>query len=1019
MESKSGHDMLLTSLRGLVNMMLKSHASGSGKHTSVVDAHPLLRNLCVALEQILSHGIKHAVPASRFKRKGAPLLWAFLAQLEVCDGARGTAAIQTIRSLELLKTDADRVRALIKYALVEGSLDEYLQALLDVPDGIQTYYEPHALMASPEHAPLLVSFVVPLKALNFDLDMLDVQFEEFERPAEKTVVSNIMFEVETTPGRSPSPTPQAVLSPALAARKDREAQPSPRKPGSSGSSGRTRRRKRKGKKSRAGGNSRNSAEAPASSVAVIRPANRKGEALRNAPPSALTPAPPILTVGEPEPEPAEEGGPRPNPTLAAHLARAAAASKAAAAKVAADDADSVYTKYRDPSTRIDPLAYIDAMSSGGDVPDDTLPGSDDDIVPEPDDADVAAPDLDSVVAAEPESDDADADVTAPKSDDADADVTAPKSDDADADVAAPEPDDVDTVVSEPDNAIVPEPGISFDHTPSLTPNELGTQPETLLAADGAAESPTVPALAASTSALLARVESLLASESPAETPSAVQSPAKMPRPSDPTPEPVLDPGSAESSNISSFLESLWDFGESDAAGAAAVRPSAASRESEVDQATSTEVDESAEGNDAGLQLEFDDEWLTSELRTLNLPTPSVGGRTGVHSSNASSVAVRSRRRAKPLALAREPLLLTAANSEVQMMDALTSRILAPSSLDAATPAQVTSKALAGFFSICPLLPLPSLERALRAGSRSAMPQATSPVAPPDGRSSSRPRAWTPPRLRIIVYEEPPEAEARAIQCYGCGTALGQRAGLLRRKASGRLCTYFGRYLCSAVGCWTPAGGGSCSSIIPAKLLARFDTHSYPISALAAQFLDSVADEPAFDIAAINSSLYSLSKPLSSLRHYRSLLKEMRSFLTTCTSGVAAAVDDMVDDAPHLVSDPDLYSLADLLASTDGSLMRRMIAVRDKVLEHVASCPRCSALAMTCSLCDARPLYPFDEPHAYRCEDCNALFHIGCMRRIGNACPNCASDAASLQRIVAPAGRVRGLTKHDVRLPAPP
>ena len=58
MESKSGHDMLLTSLRGLVNMMLKSHASGSGKHTSVVDAHPLLRNLCVALEQILSHGIK-------------------------------------------------------------------------------------------------------------------------------------------------------------------------------------------------------------------------------------------------------------------------------------------------------------------------------------------------------------------------------------------------------------------------------------------------------------------------------------------------------------------------------------------------------------------------------------------------------------------------------------------------------------------------------------------------------------------------------------------------------------------------------------------------------------------------------------------------------------------------------------------------------------------------------------------------------------------------------------------------
>ena len=108
--------------------------------------------LCDAVEKILLYGIKMK------EFNGVPF-WGLLEKLEVlmppCIPLRNT--VGAVASISSLKNTVARARAWVRQILNDGHIDEAVMFIMAQSKLLQSYYNPDAVLLSPEDGPTLVS----------------------------------------------------------------------------------------------------------------------------------------------------------------------------------------------------------------------------------------------------------------------------------------------------------------------------------------------------------------------------------------------------------------------------------------------------------------------------------------------------------------------------------------------------------------------------------------------------------------------------------------------------------------------------------------------------------------------------------------------------------------------------------------------------------------------------------------------------------------------------------------------
>ncbi|XP_070694137.1 protein associated with UVRAG as autophagy enhancer [Pempheris klunzingeri] len=241
-------------------------------------------------------------------------------------------------------------------------------------------------------------------------------------------------------------------------------------------------------------------------------------------------------------------------------------------------------------------------------------------------------------------------------------------------------------------------------------------------------------------------------------------------------------------------------------------------------------------------------------------------------------------------------------------------------------------------------------------------------------------SWAPPRFQIIFTVHPTHrrSEVVALQhflCAGCGTKVEPK---YTKKL--RYCEYLGRYFCDC------CHSGS-DAVIPGRVLSCWDFGRYPVSDFSKQLLDSMWNQPLFDLSCVGKTLYSRVKELDKFRELQEQLLGIKKLLEACRlSGRVIAEFDQLP--AHVLEQPHLFSMDDLLKVKRGQLVVQARAVLHSALSHVENCQLCLARGFICEFCREKDIiFPFQSLICQRCPVCRACFHKHCF--VEKKCPKCA------------------------------
>lgn len=245
--------------------------------------------------------------------------------------------------------------------------------------------------------------------------------------------------------------------------------------------------------------------------------------------------------------------------------------------------------------------------------------------------------------------------------------------------------------------------------------------------------------------------------------------------------------------------------------------------------------------------------------------------------------------------------------------------------------------------------------------------------------------WAPPRPQVIYHvQTKPASRKIAIarqngRCPGCGTRVDAAS---EKRMS--YCEYLGKYFCRFC-------HENKITIIPGRILHKWDFHGYRVCNLAFGFIQQLFDEPLFDVQAVNPRLYARSGSLDECRRMRVELAKVAPYIRSCAihradlsatskrvSGAVECVHALDALPPVLTDDVHVYSLALLREVKDGTLRMRLEPVLAIALDHISGCELCLAKGFVCELCRAEaPIFPFQLNSVHECDDCHACYHSKC------------------------------------------
>ncbi|EGC34200.1 hypothetical protein DICPUDRAFT_153601 [Dictyostelium purpureum] len=172
--SKSSEFSILTDLNGYIQQLLditKSENDGvkEEEQTMIQDRNPSLLRICYCVEKILSNELKDVNFLS------STTMWDFLQNLPQCLPDTG-------RNVELAKdctkTSIGRGRVLIRLALNDGLLEEYISSLCFSEDVLKSYYKENALLRNSEFLMMFQSLIAMLSHIQFSLAVKDKDLDK-------------------------------------------------------------------------------------------------------------------------------------------------------------------------------------------------------------------------------------------------------------------------------------------------------------------------------------------------------------------------------------------------------------------------------------------------------------------------------------------------------------------------------------------------------------------------------------------------------------------------------------------------------------------------------------------------------------------------------------------------------------------------------------------------------------------------------------------------------------------------
>uniref|UniRef100_A0A1B6CXH4 RUN domain-containing protein n=1 Tax=Clastoptera arizonana TaxID=38151 RepID=A0A1B6CXH4_9HEMI len=249
--------------------------------------------------------------------------------------------------------------------------------------------------------------------------------------------------------------------------------------------------------------------------------------------------------------------------------------------------------------------------------------------------------------------------------------------------------------------------------------------------------------------------------------------------------------------------------------------------------------------------------------------------------------------------------------------------------------------------------------------------------------------WAPPRAQIIFTPHSPPKRRFMIskqnyRCAGCGVKVA-----IQYADKFRYCDYLGRYFCT--GCHT-----NQLAVIPGRVLQKWDFKKYQVSNFSYRLLDLSSSDPLFNISDLNSELYKKVRMLEKLKPLRLQIYHLKDFLLSCKFAVGFQ-EPLMKEPKHILTEPELYSMQDLLQVKSGELYQRLKEMVEKGLSHVSKCELCHARGFVCELCESPEIiFPWYLNTVNRCAKCGACFHISCLK-LKKECPRCLRISTRLKQ----------------------
>uniref|UniRef100_A0A8D8VS84 Run domain Beclin-1-interacting and cysteine-rich domain-containing protein n=1 Tax=Cacopsylla melanoneura TaxID=428564 RepID=A0A8D8VS84_9HEMI len=241
--------------------------------------------------------------------------------------------------------------------------------------------------------------------------------------------------------------------------------------------------------------------------------------------------------------------------------------------------------------------------------------------------------------------------------------------------------------------------------------------------------------------------------------------------------------------------------------------------------------------------------------------------------------------------------------------------------------------------------------------------------------------WAPPRPQIIFFAHPtPVRHAvmmkQNLRCAGCGMRVA-----LQYASKFRYCAYLGRYFCT--GCHS-----NDTALIPGKILHAWNFKKYPVSKFSLELLDSMMSDPLFRISDINSALFKKVQVLGRVKKLRHQLNSLKDFLLSCRFAESMRAV-LLGQEPHLLMDPEVYSMQDLIDVKTGALYLKLKDLVSACSSHVTQCQLCLARGFICELCQSEEvIFPWQLSSVHRCTQCGACYHSKCYHSTGTPCMRC-------------------------------
>jgi len=249
--------------------------------------------------------------------------------------------------------------------------------------------------------------------------------------------------------------------------------------------------------------------------------------------------------------------------------------------------------------------------------------------------------------------------------------------------------------------------------------------------------------------------------------------------------------------------------------------------------------------------------------------------------------------------------------------------------------------------------------------------------------------WAPPRRQIIVHSMRREnvkvcMKKQNDRCAGCGTVISEST--YKRM---RYCEYLGKYFCSCC-------HENKTSYIPSKILQNYDFHQYRVSNFSFDLLETMFEEPLYNLQDINPKLYRKNKNMSRIKEMRERLCSMNLYIKNCrlakevpqkqdnqeqSDEIECSVAYIFSQFPsHMLNfNLDVFSLSDLVGIRNGNLCVGIQLAHKVGEQHIETCQLCIMRGHVCEICGNYDVIFPHQPTTRWCTTCLSCYHGDCWK----------------------------------------